>query len=346
MNTFLSKILFFLILLLVGSSCQQDTPKIDEFLLKAEDFLLEITEVLKQGEQLEVNEPLETEEESDVKKDAEEEQQSEIVELSEVKYEEFVPSFKQLTLVSWNIQHLGRSKTDEEIWEMAQILRHYDMVAIQEVVAKDPAGAQAVARLADALNRMGSKWDYQVSNPTKSPSVYISERYAFLWKTSRVAIQNRAFLDSEREEYFYREPYIAAFKPKGVNKTFYVANYHSRVYSSKPQEEIIYLLDYSERWDTPYLLIAGDFNTSETDAVWKPFYKKGYKSALKGVSTTLKMKCKDGTYLNHPIDNIYYTPRVKMHQANSIDFVGSCDNLEHARGISDHLPVFMEFSLE
>lgn len=338
MKLHIGKILFTLTFLLVGGSCQQDTSKIEEVLLKTEDFLTEVVEVLKQAEQAELVE------EPDVKE--QEKEQSETKQIPEAVELDSIFSFKQLTLVSWNIQHLGRSKTEEEIWEMAQILRHYDMVAIQEVVAKDPAGAQAVARLADALNRMGFKWDYQVSNPTKSPSVYISERYAFLWKTSRVTIQNRAFLDSEKEEHFYREPYIAAFKPKGVNKTFYVANYHSRKHNDKPQEEIIHLLDYPDRWDTPYFLIAGDFNTRETDPVWKPFYNKGYKSALKNVRTTLKMKCKDGVYVNHPIDNIYYTPGIKRHQANSIDFVGSCGNLKHARGISDHLPIFMAFSLE
>ena len=260
--------------------------------------------------------------------------------------EKSTPKLNNLTLASWNIQHLGRSKTDEEIWEMAQILRHFDMVAVQEVVAKDPAGAQAVARLADALNRMGFQWDYRISNPTKSPSVYMSERYAFLWKTSRVAIQHRAFLDEEREDLFYREPYIAAFKSKKENKIFYVANYHSRKYNDNPQEEIIHLLDYPDRWNTPYFLIAGDFNTSEKDAVWDSFYEKGFKNALQNTKTTLKWKCDGEEYLNHPIDNIYYTSQIELHQANSIDFVGSCSNLEHARGISDHLPVYIEFSLK
>jgi deoxyribonuclease-1-like protein len=86
-----------------------------------------------------------------------------------------------LKIASWNIQDLGRSKNAEEINSIAKILRNFDLVAIQEVVAKDPAGAQAVTKIVDELNRMGSKWDYQISNPTKSPSVYMSERYAFLW---------------------------------------------------------------------------------------------------------------------------------------------------------------------
>lgn len=317
MKSYLSKLVITLLFVFVGISCQQGNFNTEEALLKVENWLIKVEDILNdQGSK------------------------------SEIKSVDSIPRFKNLTLASWNIQHLGRSKTDNEIWEMAQILRHFDMVAIQEVVAKDPAGAQAVARLVDALNRMGFQWDYRISNPTKSPSVYMSERYAFLWKTSRVAIQHRAFLDSEREDLFYREPYIAAFKSKKDNKKFYVANYHSRKYNDNPQEEIIYLLDYPERWNTPYLLIAGDFNTSETDAVWEPFYKKGFKSALKNKKTTLKRKCNDQGYLHHSIDNIYYTPQVKLHQANSVDFVGSCENLDHARGISDHLPVYIEFSLE
>ena len=314
----LRRILFLFLFVIVGSSCQYYSFNWQEALFRIEGVLVDLSAALE-GEML--------------------------LESDEVLEDKSIPNFKNLSLASWNIQHLGRSKTDEEIWEMAQILRHFDIVAIQEVVAKDPAGAQAVARLVDALNRMGSQWDYRVSNPTRSPSPYMSERYAFLWKPSRVAIQHRAFLDKEREDLFYREPYIAAFKSKKENKIFYVANYHSRKYNDNPQEEIIHLLDYPERWNTPYLLIAGDFNTSEKDAVWDSFYKKGFKSALNNKKTTLKWKC-DGTgYLNHPIDNIYYTSQVELHQANSVDFVVSCENLEHARGISDHLPVYMEFSL-
>lgn len=60
-----------------------------------------------------------------------------------------------ITLVSWNIRHLGRTKTEDDIYQIATLLRDFDIVAIQEVVAKDPAGAQAVAKIADELNRMG-----------------------------------------------------------------------------------------------------------------------------------------------------------------------------------------------
>lgn len=252
---------------------------------------------------------------------------------------------KKIKLVSWNIRDLGRTKTSESIFKIASILRDFDIVAIQEVVAKDPAGAQAVAKIADELNRMGYKWDYQISNPTKSPSVYMSERYAFLWKTSKVSLIHRAYLDKELENMCYREPFVAAFKIKGESTPFYVVNYHSRKFNDKPEEEIIHFIDYPERMQSNHVLIAGDFNLNEEHAVWKPFYSKGFKSALKNQRTTLKTKCKNGDYLSHPIDNVYFTSGIKMLQANSLDFVNTCENLESARAISDHLPVYMEFKI-
>ncbi|MEO8934784.1 MAG: endonuclease/exonuclease/phosphatase family protein [Xanthomarina sp.] len=252
---------------------------------------------------------------------------------------------ENVKLASWNIRHLGRTKTPEDIYEIAHILRDFDLIAIQEVVAKDPAGAQAVAKIADELNRMGAKWDYQVSDPTKSPSVYISERYAFLWKTSQVNIIHRAYLDKDLENLCYREPFIGKFKGKGKSDPFYVINYHSRKFNDKPYEEIIHFLDFPERLDSNRVLIAGDFNLNEKHEVWKPFYKKGFKSALQNQRTTLKTACKDGNYLSHPIDNIYFTPEIEKIQAQAIDFIKTCENLERARELSDHLPVFMEFKI-
>lgn len=250
---------------------------------------------------------------------------------------------EKLSLVSWNIQYLGRTKTSEDIYEIANILRDFDIVALQEVVAKDPAGAQAVAKIADELNRMGFKWDYQISDPTKSPSVYISERYAFLWKTSKVSLIHRAYLDKDLEDLCYREPFVAAFKAKGKSEPFYVVNYHSRKYDDRPEEEIIHFIDFPERLNSNRILIAGDFNLSEKHEVWRPFYRKGFKNALDNQRTTLKMKCNNDDYLSHPIDNIYFTPGIDMIRAKSVDFVKTCDNLIRAREISDHLPVYMEF---
>jgi deoxyribonuclease-1-like protein len=265
---------------------------------------------------------------------------------------------ESLKIISWNIQDLGRTKDSIEILEIAKIIKDFDIVAIQEVVAKDPAGAQAVAKIADELNRMGSKWDYSISPPTKSPSAYMSERYAFIWKTSKVSLVTKAFLDKELEQKCIREPYIAKFKLKKGSEPyiakfklkkgsepFYVVNFHSRKHDDHLEEEIIFFNEYPERLNSKRILIAGDFNLNEEHNVWSSLYQQGYKSALMRSKTTLKRKCKGGDYLSHDIDNIYYSKGLKFFNSGVIDYVEKCQNLKASRSISDHLPVFMEFTI-
>jgi deoxyribonuclease-1-like protein len=248
-----------------------------------------------------------------------------------------------LKIVTWNIRDLGRSKNAAEIIEIANVLRDFDLVAIQEVVGKDPAGAQAVAKIVDELNRMGSKWDYRISDPTKSPSVYISERYAFLWKTSKVSLLTRAYLDKALEDYCFREPFIGKFQLKNGTRPFYVVNFHSRKYNDHPEEEIKFFKNYPEKLYTNRVFILGDFNLNEKHKVWDDLYELGFNSAVQNTKTTIKIACKDGIYLSHTIDNIYYNTSVAQNiQANHIDFVKTCKNLEFARTLSDHLPVFLE----
>jgi hypothetical protein len=47
---------------------------------------------------------------------------------------------------------IGQSKSQVEIVDIAQTVRDYDIIAIKQVVA-GYGGAQAVAKLADELNR-------------------------------------------------------------------------------------------------------------------------------------------------------------------------------------------------
>lgn len=248
-----------------------------------------------------------------------------------------------ITILTWNIQDLGKSKDDDEILTIAKIIKSYDIIAVQEVVAKDPRGAQAVAKIADNLNRMGSKWNYSISKPTKSPSSNMSERYAYFWKTSKVKLVSKPFLDTELEDKCIREPYIAEFKLKDGKDSFFIVNFHSRVHSENPENEIVYFKDYPKRLNSDRVFILGDFNLDENHSVWNNLYNMGYKPAIINSPTTLKRKCKRDKYLNHKIDNIYFnTKNIDLINSGKIDFVGECSNLNKARTISDHLPVYID----
>ncbi len=251
-----------------------------------------------------------------------------------------------LKIATWNIQDLGRTKDSAEIHQIANILRDFDIVAIQEVVAKDPAGAQAVAKIADELNRMGNKWDYSISDPTNGSSPFKKERYAFLWKTSKVKLVHKPFLDKELEILVTREPFIAEFKLKKGSESFFIINFHSRKFDDNPEEEIVFFEKYPVRLNSERIFILGDFNINEKHYVWEILYRIGFRSALQNTPTTLKTKCKNGKYFNYAIDNIFYaTPKINKIRSGRIDFVGNCENLKNARSLSDHVPVFMECTI-
>jgi deoxyribonuclease-1-like protein len=252
-----------------------------------------------------------------------------------------------LKLLTWNIQDLGGAKNSLEISFIAQIIKNYDIIAIQEVVAKDPKGAQAIARIVSELNRFGSKWDYSISNPTKSPSSYSSERYAYVWKTSKLRLLKKPTLDILLQNAIEREPYLAKFEIIKNKKIVYFINMHARVYSRNPEMEIAHFKKYPDRLQTDAIFILGDFNLDENHTVWNPLYKMGFKPAIKNTATTLKRKCKNGSYVNHSTDNIYYnTNKITFVKSGVLDFVTSCANLENARKISDHLPVFLELTVK
>ncbi|WP_040281039.1 endonuclease/exonuclease/phosphatase family protein [Psychroserpens damuponensis] len=255
-------------------------------------------------------------------------------------------SVESIKLITWNIQDLGQSKDHTEIAFIVNVLKNYDIVAIQEVVAKDPAGAQKVAQIADELNRKGAKWDYRISDPTNSPSAYMSERYAYLWKTSKIDMQGRAYLDEELAEEIVREPYIAEFKEKSTGYKFHVVNFHSRKHDDNPELEIVHFKNYQERLNTDKLLIVGDFNLNEKHEIWDDLYQSGFKSAIENSKTTLKRKCAFGKYLSHSIDNIYYSKELQFKTSGVLNYIRACENLKAARLISDHLPVYLEFTID
>lgn len=248
----------------------------------------------------------------------------------------------EISLVSWNIKDFGKTKNQEELNDIANIVQNADIVAIQEVVA-GYGGAQAVAKLSEALNRKGSKWDYAISDPTNSPK-YVTERYAFLWKTSRIKIKNRGWLITGLDSAIDREPFLLNFYIR--DKKVAIINFHSRPYNRDPESEIKALTRYIIDFLKIPLIIAGDFNMDERKPVFDSLKSIGYSPAITNQKTTLKKACKRVNYLNYPIDNIFYSKDLIKAQGRVIDFVKFCDRLEQARKLSDHLPVFLSFKVE
>jgi deoxyribonuclease-1-like protein len=251
-------------------------------------------------------------------------------------------SFSQIKLLSWNIENFGKSKTEKELELIAQTLQGFDLVAVQEVVA-GYGGAQAVAQLADVLNRKGSPWDYVVSDPTSS-SAYKTERYAFLWKTSKIKKIGRAWLEKKYHLAIDREPFYATFEYQ--KKTFTVVNFHAITKNKQPETEIKYFKELPAQYPNLHLIFLGDFNCPQSHSVFNPLKKMGYTPLLIHQKTSLKKQTKNGESLASAFDNIWYAKPLQKKNGGVIPFYKSFPSLQEARKISDHIPNWMEFQLE
>lgn len=245
----------------------------------------------------------------------------------------------ELSLISWNIRHFGASKDSTEMHFIANVISDFDIAALQEVSA-GPAGAQAVARLADELNRSGQKWDYALSDPTRS-SPYKSERYAVLWKTSKVRRCGRPALLYALDSLVQREPFQVCLQCG--EKRLLLLNYHASAPDDYPEREIRHIVQSMLQLDGAPVLLAGDFNLPDAHPVFFPLAKKGYRAALQSTPTTLRQaapKPGQSAYL-HPYDNVFLpTNNFKILESGRIDIVELAGSLEAALRISDHAPVW------
>lgn len=251
-------------------------------------------------------------------------------------------AFAQTKILSWNIANFGKSKSEETITYIAKTLKDYDIIAIQEVVA-GYGGAQAVARLADELNRKGAKWEYVISDPTSS-SAYKTERYAFIWKSSKVKNIGKAWLEKKYQLEIEREPYFCTFQYK--NKQFTLVNFHAITKKMQPESEIKYFKFLPDEYPTLNLIFAGDFNCPQSHSVFNSLKKMGFQSILVNQKTSLKQECKKEICLASEFDNMYYkTSKTTLLNSGIIPFYKNFSTLKEARKISDHVPIWFEFSL-
>ena len=251
-------------------------------------------------------------------------------------------SFSQTKVLSWNLENFGKSKSAENLNFIANTVLNYDIIAIQEVVA-GYGGAQAIAELNRILNEKGTKWNYIISNPTSGNS-YKKERYAFLWKTKNIRLKGSPWLEKKYHMEIDREPYYATFEID--KKTITFANFHAITKTKQPETEIKYFKFLPAEYPNLNLVFIGDFNCPQSHSVFNPLKKTGFKAVLQNQKTSLKQKCKNNNCLASEFDNIFY-------QANSLDYKNSgiipfytaFNSLQEARKISDHIPIWFEFSL-
>ncbi len=135
---------------------------------------------------------------------------------------------RNLLIASWNIKEFGHTtqRLPEAYFYIAEVLAHFDIIAIQEVKS-------TLKDLGIIMRLLGSSWRYLVNDITEGTAGN-SERSAYLYNTDRVALGGLAGellawddLVNDLGVSVYqlkRTPYITGFKAGW--KTFAMVNVH------------------------------------------------------------------------------------------------------------------------
>lgn len=252
-----------------------------------------------------------------------------------------------LRLATFNIQVFGRAKAGkpEVMAKLAEIVRGYDLVAVQEV--KDTSG-EAPRRLlelvnAAAANDNGTTYALALSPRTgREPDDLASqEQYAYYYRTDRLRVSGEPTLfDDAEHDYFQREPYLSRFELVDGHATFVVINIHTRPRSAVSE---IAAMEHVFAWAKAHFagedtfVAVGDFNAgcgyaSEADLDALPIHGTAYDWVVPHSADTnlADSQC--------PYDRIV----IAAPEGNRLVERWGVDRAFHDRVISDHWPVWVE----
>ncbi|MDM4018728.1 endonuclease/exonuclease/phosphatase family protein [Roseiconus lacunae] len=266
----------------------------------------------------------------------------------------------KILIATFNIENFGDKKADTRVNDhgvdvmgtIAQIVSRFDLVAIQEIRGDDGAALQ---KLVNLLNESGGTFAATISDPIGNEAR--RECYAFVYNYSRIRlIPGSAYVVLDSGERMYREPMVASFQtvvPPESNQTpfrFTAINVHTDPDEVDPEDhdsEINVLasvfqrvrdFEFRLRMEDDFILL-GDLNAGP-DQLGQLSQINGMVSLAGDIKTNVSRKKTNDHILIDRIVTAEYAGRKGV-----VSFVEDLNlTLEQADSISDHLPLWAEFS--
>ena len=245
---------------------------------------------------------------------------------------------------------------------LADICRRYDAIAFQEISSADSTW---LARLTDRMNSMGAQGMAGAvqAKPTTAGSAattdyfYISDREHNRGKATQSAIVfNRSTLQLDQSQWYTvsdpdnllsREPIVAWFRARGpaTDKALTFTLVNLKIDADHPEQELAHLdklfraiRNDGRREDD--VLIVGDFHAGDRDL--QPIRKRA------GLTWVVSNRPTDTKHQSQ-FDNLVFSEAATVEftgRGGVFDFLRHYNlKLEQALNISEHVPVWAEFSI-
>lgn len=276
-----------------------------------------------------------------------------------------------IRIASFNIQTFGDTKASrpEVMWRLAQVVRSFDVVAIQEIRTQDDYFIAKFLR--DYINRGvpagGELYDARVSE--RLGRTNSTEQYAYVFNTARVEVHpNYSFVVPDPEDRIHRPPYVSFFRtrvaPPLTPFTFLLLNVHTDPDEALEEMNALYPVFQQAQRATiggaveDDVILLGDLNTAvAAPSRHQPDIRSqgllprdiGLLARVPGLSPLVRSEATN-TVGNRLHDNLLipsyqtveFTGRSGVFDLRT-DF-GEALSLDDAKRVSDHLPVWGEFS--
>lgn len=249
-----------------------------------------------------------------------------------------------ISIATFNIQIFGQTKISKShvVDELAQIVRRYDLIAIQEI--KDISGETPVKFL-DAINESKDK-QYKMLLSERSglqeDDRFSQEQYAYYYNTDSIKSVDNGYLYDDVDDLFQREPFIVKFKVNNGNFDFVAITVHTRPGAALQEIDSLHKVIEWARLRYKYeddFLIIGDLNADGKYAKPEDLdlltirNKQKYNWIIPDDADTNYSPSTEEAY-----DRIIITTGASINYAGKWGVGGISDG-----HVSDHFPVYAEF---
>lgn len=250
-----------------------------------------------------------------------------------------------IRIATFNIQVFGEHKlADARTADaLVRIIRKFDVVAIQEIRAKD---ANFMARFLAMVNAGGFQYDCVVG--PRLGRTDSKEQYAYLFDLSRVEVDRTSlYTVADPDDLLHREPFVAGFRARGAPQqeafTFALVDIHTDPDETDGElnalDDVFRAVRNDGRGEDDVILL-GDLNVDESHL--------GQLGALPYIAYVVS-GVPTNTRGTQTYDNIIFDRRATTEYSGTagvLDVMREFNlTMDQALLVSDHLPVWAEFSV-